>query len=73
MYKPLWSEDSAGIIDYYYVTSNTRAVQAFARQVARILLKGLNRKSQRRSLTWEEYNNSWIKLMLVTPGNPKPL
>jgi RNA-directed DNA polymerase len=41
-----------GHLNYCGVTDNSRALQQFQRAVQRLLLKWLNRRSQRRSFTW---------------------
>jgi group II intron reverse transcriptase/maturase len=60
-----------GYFNYYYVTFNARAVNVFVWQVGRMLMKWMNRRSQRRSMTWKEFNASWVKQSLVAPRNPK--
>ena len=45
-----------GHIQYYGVSFNTRAVQTFLMKATRILFKWLNRRSQRRSFNWEQFN-----------------
>ena len=45
-----------GHIQYYGVSYNSRKVSDFIRQSARIMLKWLNRRSQRRSLDWNKFN-----------------
>jgi hypothetical protein len=62
-----------GYFNYYYVRLNTDAVLEFVYQVHVILLKWLKRRSQRRSLTWDGFNASWIKQKLVRPRNPKQI
>jgi hypothetical protein len=44
-----------GHIRYYGVSFNLRAVSKFVYQAVRILYKWLNRRSQRRSFTWEKF------------------
>ena len=45
-----------GHIRYYGVTFNIRALQAFVTHAIRIVYKWLNRRSQRRSFTWETFH-----------------
>ena len=45
-----------GHINYYAVSFNIKQVYRFVRQAAKILFKWLNRRSQRKSFNWEEYN-----------------
>lgn len=44
-----------GHINYYGVSHNLRRVQTFICKATRILFKWLNRRSQRKSFTWEEF------------------
>ena len=44
-----------GHVRYYGVTFNTRALSAFVYYATRIVYKWLNRRSQRRSFTWETF------------------
>lgn len=45
-----------GHINYYSVTFNTVTVQNFVHRATRILFQWLNRRSQRRSFSWEKFN-----------------
>ncbi|MFL7870380.1 MAG: group II intron reverse transcriptase/maturase [Anaerolineales bacterium] len=54
-----------GHIQYYGVSFNFRAVQNFLEKARRILLKWLNRRSQRRSFNWEQF-------VLYSRANPLP-
>jgi len=54
-----------GHIRYYGVSFNLRAVSKFVYQALRILYKWLNRRSQRRSFTWEQFR-------LFVQANPLP-
>lgn len=45
-----------GHIQYYGVSHNSVAVNQFVYQVKRILFKWLNRRSQRKSFTWEKFD-----------------
>lgn len=44
-----------GHINYYGVSHNARRVKAFVHRATRILFKWLNRRSQRKSFTWERF------------------
>jgi len=44
-----------GHIQYYGVSFNSRAVQAFVWRAVRIMFKWLNRRSQKRSFNWEQF------------------
>jgi RNA-directed DNA polymerase len=48
---------------YYGVTDNHRGIARFRREVTKLLFKWLNRRSQRRSYTWEEFE----KLLTIFP------
>jgi group II intron reverse transcriptase/maturase len=52
-----------GHLNYYAITDNSKRCNAFGRQIVRMLYKWLNRQSQRRSYTWEQFNDVllWIK------------
>lgn len=45
-----------GHIRYYGVSDNSRQVENFVMKAIRILFKWLNRRSQRKSFTWESFN-----------------
>ena len=45
-----------GHIRYYAVSFNTRYVSRFVQRAIKILFKWLNRRSQRKSYTWEQFN-----------------
>ena len=44
-----------GHFNYFGVTDNSRALYRFEHAVHQLLFKGLNRRSQRRSFTWERF------------------
>jgi group II intron reverse transcriptase/maturase len=52
-----------GHLNYYAITDNSKRCNAFGRQMVRILFKWLNRQSQKKSYTWEQFNDvlRWIK------------
>jgi group II intron reverse transcriptase/maturase len=62
-----------GYYNYYYVSTNTETVWTFVDEVGSMLFKWLNRRSQRRSYTWDEFKRSWVWLQLVKPRSPKPI
>jgi RNA-directed DNA polymerase len=53
----------AGHLQYYAITDNGKLCEEYRRQVARQLFKWLNRRSQRRSYTWERFNDAlaWVR------------
>ena len=55
---PIWRTFCAkvrGHLRYYGVSFNHRALEMFLTQATRIMYKWLNRRSQRRSFTWEKF------------------
>lgn len=50
-----------GHYQYYGVTDNTREIEAYLRATKKLLFLWLNRRSQRRSYTWESYNNGLLR------------
>lgn len=52
-----------GHLNYYAITDNRRRCDEFRTQVTRLMFKWLNRQSQRRSYTWERFNDAlaWVK------------
>lgn len=56
--KQIWALFQAklrGHIQYYGVSSNYRALERFIYRAERILFRHLNRRSQRRSFNWEQF------------------
>jgi RNA-directed DNA polymerase len=53
----------AGHLNYYAITDNGKMCDEFRRQAARQLYKWLNRRSQRRSFTWERFKDAlaWVR------------
>ncbi len=45
-----------GHIRYYGVSGNYQRLEDYVHYASRILFKWLNRRSQRRSVTWERFN-----------------
>ena len=50
-----------GHYQYYGVTDNTREVKNYLTQTKRLLFKWLNRRSQRRSYTFDTFYNGLLK------------
>lgn len=50
-----------GHYQYYGVTDNTREVENFLNRTRSLLFKWLNRRSQKRSYTWETFNNGLLR------------
>jgi RNA-directed DNA polymerase len=57
-----------GHFNYFGVTDNSRALSRFEHAVHRLLFKGLNRRSQRRSFTWERFRQYCRRHPLPRPG-----
>jgi group II intron reverse transcriptase/maturase len=53
----------AGHLNYYAITDNWSECAEFRLQVERLLFKWLNRRSQRRSFTWERFRDAlaWVR------------
>lgn len=56
-----------GHFNYYGVSGNSRGIAAYGRHAASLLFKWLNRRSQRRSMTWERYNKLLDEGLLPLP------
>jgi len=66
--KELWKRFCSkirGHVQYYGVSHNAKKVSEFHSKSARIMFKWLNRRSQKRSFNWEEFNKFCLK-------NPMP-
>jgi hypothetical protein len=58
-----------GHYNYYGVVTNTQALVRFAQFVRKILFKWLNRRSQRKSYTWETFNSRVMeRFPMAKPG-----
>ena len=57
-----------GHFNYFGVTDNSRALYSFERAVLWMLFKWLNRRSQRRSFTWETFRCYLARNPLPKPG-----
>jgi RNA-directed DNA polymerase len=55
-----------GHIQYFGVSGNSRSLQQYVYQAGRLLFKWLNRRSQRRSVAWDRFNQ------VVVPHLPRP-
>ena len=70
-----------GHLNYFGVTDNSRALNQFIRAARRVLFKWLNRRSQRRSFTWESFSRYEARyplpqpqrLVRLNPGWRKPM
>jgi RNA-directed DNA polymerase len=57
--RPLWTTFASkirGHIQYYGVSLNSDRVYSFVHQATGIFFKWINRRSQRKSMTWEQFN-----------------
>jgi len=57
-----------GHFNYFGVTDNSPALYSFERAVQKLLFKWLNRRSQRRSFTWEIFRCYLARYPLPKPG-----
>lgn len=56
-----------GYYNYYCITDNTPTVEKFRENIKRLLFKWMNRRSQRKSFSWEKFNLFLRKYPLVRP------
>ena len=64
-----------GHLNYYAITDNAQRCNCFVYYATRILLKWLNRKSQRKAYTWVQYNQAlawvgWPRVRIRKDLNP---
>jgi len=66
-----------GHVGYYAVSGNARQVRTYAYRVSRLLFKWLNRRSQRRGVTWDRFSkvlSGWRPSLRIRHNlYPKPL
>jgi hypothetical protein len=66
-----------GQVGYDAVSGNIRQVRTYAYRISRLLFKGLNRRSQRRSVSWDRFSevlSSWMPSLRIRHNlYPKPL
>lgn len=51
-----------GYLNYFAIPDNSKRISQFVHEVRRMLFKWLNRRSQRRSFTWDEFGQLLLKL-----------
>lgn len=56
-----------GYYHYYGITDNIESLSAFRYEVGKSLFKWLNRRSQKRSYTWDQFNQVMREHPLATP------
>ncbi|WP_308161457.1 reverse transcriptase domain-containing protein [Bacillus sp. ISL-46] len=56
-----------GYYNYYCITDNTQNVNNFKDKIEKLLFKWLNRRSQRKSFTWDKFNLFLNKYPLPSP------
>lgn len=56
-----------GYFNYYGVMSNSKGINQFYGEAMKILYKWLNRRSQRKSFTWDEFNAKMQWYGIITP------
>ncbi|HSF33594.1 MAG TPA: group II intron maturase-specific domain-containing protein [Candidatus Tectomicrobia bacterium] len=67
----LWqaiAQKMRGHFNYFGVTDNSRALYLFEGKVHHLVFKWLNRRSQRRSFTWESFRRYFNRHPLPRPG-----
>ena len=62
-----------GHLNYYAITDNSERCSYYVYRTKRILFKWLNRKSQRKAYTWEQFNQALPGLDWPTPSIRKDL
>ena len=56
-----------GYYNYYCITDNTQSVNKFKDKIQYLLFKWLNRRSQRKSFTWDKFRLFLHKYPLPSP------
>ena len=56
-----------GYYNYYCITDNTQTVNGFKEKIEELLYKWLNRRTQRKSFTWDKFRLFLKKFPLPTP------
>ena len=56
-----------GYFNYYGVIGNSKGLNEFYGEAMKILYKWLNRRSQKKSFTWSEFNAKMKRYGLITP------
>ena len=56
-----------GYYGYYAVSDNMRSVNTFTYEAIKLLFKWLNRRSQRKSFTWDEFSKLITRVPIATP------
>lgn len=54
--KPIIKKKLVGHYNYYGVRDNSKGICLFYREIIKILFKWLNKRSQKKSYTWEQFN-----------------
>ena len=65
----------AGHLNYYAITDNSKSCNTFVYRATRLLFKWINRKSQRKTYTWPQFNQvltqaNWPKSSIRKDLNP---
>ncbi|WP_242831311.1 group II intron maturase-specific domain-containing protein [Desulfitobacterium dehalogenans] len=56
-----------GHYQYYGITDNSKSIKTYYYRALKALFKWLNRRSQKRSYTWEGFNNLLKVFPLIQP------
>ena len=62
-----------GHIQYFGVSGNSRSLEDYVRRAGRLLFKWLNRRSQRRSVTWARFESARRPVSAAPADHPSPL
>jgi hypothetical protein len=58
----------AGYYEYYAVSDNIPSLLKFRFEIIKLLYKWLNRRGQRKSYTWEEFNRFLERVPIMKPS-----
>ena len=56
-----------GHYQYYGISGNSKKIEEFYRQIKRLVFKWMNRRSQRKSWSWEKFDKYLTKFPLIKP------
>ena len=64
---PKLNRKLSGLYNYYCITDSSRSMSAFQLIVIRLLYKWLNRRSQKQSFNWENFDKFLKRYPVVKP------
>lgn len=56
-----------GYLNYFAINDNSRRINMFVKEVRCLLFKWLNRRSQKKNLTWEKFNSTLNRINFPQP------